>query len=284
MGNSILADETRLDLSRESVQDRVNWSTQLGEVPETMELLSSTPNKSHQHDNYFQSSFEPIGPDVSVVPAAKRVVDPEGALAKTSNATLAKYGPLSCIRVVKAVPRAHEMSPVFPRMFSGANTSTKDRITITKDFGEDANDIGTLDSHPTVAQDMPALKLCDGKDGNVRVPYKYAHSPVRGKLARAKLVGYTCLDCYKFYRAAKLDDKAREALIQKCSKHRALFPPKSLRSPEEPWKMVIESDEEKEKTQTCTPVRGKKYHWARFRERQMERLAKKKSLLFVEKI
>ena len=270
-------------MSKESVQDRANWSTQLGEVPETLEVLSSTPMKSHhQREHFFQSSFDPIGPDVLVVPTAKRVVDPEDALEKTSNATQAKYGPLSCIRVVKAGPPPYELSPVFPRMVSATHTSTKDRLTIVKAFSDVATDIGTLDSHPTVAQDMPALELCGGKDRNVRVPYKYAHSPVRGKVARAKLVGYTCLDCDKFYRAAKLDDKTREALIQKCSKHRALFP-KSLRSPEEPWKMVIESDEEKERTQTCTPVRGNKYHWGRYKERQLKRLGKKRSL-FVEKI
>ena len=79
------------------------------------------------------------------------------------------------------------------------------------------------------------------------VNYKFKSSPVRGKAARALLTGYQCKDCEGYYSA--LSPGRRTRLIQKCSKHRALHPPVVTSSPQEPWKMEITPDPEKESTQ-----------------------------------
>lgn len=55
--------------------------------------------------------------------------------------------------------------------------------------------------------------------------HPYVERPVRGKVERAKLNGYLCLECKPFFEALSIPDEERQKLINKCSKHRAKFDP-----------------------------------------------------------
>ena len=77
--------------------------------------------------------------------------------------------------------------------------------------------------------------------------YKYKTKTVRGRAARKQLTGYTCHDCAPFYQAFDPAEKVR--LVQKCSRHRALYPPNETSSPKIPWEMTLPGDDSQMKTE-----------------------------------
>lgn len=77
--------------------------------------------------------------------------------------------------------------------------------------------------------------------------YKYVNATVRSKEGRKKLKGFTCKNCEAFYAGDNLSNSQREALIDKCSKHRAKFAPP--RSPQNIWKIDMLPDRSQDRTQ-----------------------------------
>ena len=58
--------------------------------------------------------------------------------------------------------------------------------------------------------------------------YKYKTGVPRAKQERVKFPAHTCHDCQEFY-GAGLTSTQREHLMQQCSRHRALHPPRKAR-------------------------------------------------------
>ena len=200
----------------------------------------------------------------------------------------AKYGALACVKVLKENPEAASgvLGVRTPPKGSDAESLSilaKPKTVTPKPLHShsaaemNTNQLACTPSPSPFAKGRrPMLSPNDSFDTykprgreNVPAPYKYAHPTVRGKQARGQLKGFMCGDCAKFYKAANLGTQKTEALVQACSKHRALFSPAMVSSPQEPWKMEIEPDAEKERTQKGSPLKTRAY---RERLRKLRRL------------
>ncbi len=79
-----------------------------------------------------------------------------------------------------------------------------------------------------------------GRPDEAPPAFKYAHSPVRNRLARKQLKGFDCVECKRFYEASTgLTERQRQELMQKCSRHRGRFSPPP-NSPQEIWEVNMD--------------------------------------------
>ena len=89
----------------------------------------------------------------------------------------------------------------------------------------------------------------------------------KSKAERAKMFGFSCKDCEKFYENQNLTDEQLKKVIDKCSRHRATIEP-PCESPKEMWNIDIDGPDNK--TQIGSPLKTRE-------RRKLNRLSKRKS-------
>lgn len=90
-------------------------------------------------------------------------------------------------------------------------------------------------------------------------PFKYDRALPRSARDRKALKGVDCAECRAFYKDSHLTGTQLEAVLDRCSKHRAYYRPIRQDSPQGPWELTINVDSELEKTQPYEPLMTLEY-------------------------
>ena len=235
-------------------------------LPPEKEAKVSPPikKKKESPSNFFEDDDE----DFKDFSPAKNVASTSGGLAQPSKKAKAmkitnKFGisvdPPSLSQAEKLKARKQQKVSSY---FSGNQKSKSSESDMQKALRISKE---TADKEESIRRRKILAELDDSFDKlpekEPKLPdlgYKYAHPTVRKKEDRKELQGFECADCIGWFEGEDMTEEEIRAKIQKCSKHRAKFAPRRSRSPQDMWKIGIESDEEKERTQIGPPLRTRR--------------------------